>query len=57
MIFWIELADRIGVDVPAMKSLVTIVSLMMKRDFRAECPRSLASLGLGDYTKEDLLNF
>ena len=57
MIFWIELAERIGVDVPAMKSLVTIVSLMMKRDFRAECPRSLASLGLGDYTKEDLLNF
>lgn len=57
MIFWLDLAERIGVDVPAMKGLVTIVSLMMKRDYRAEAPRTLATLGLGDYTKEDLLKF
>ena len=57
MIFWIDLANRIGVPVPAMESMVTLVSLMMKRDYRAEAPRTLTSLGLGDYTKEDLLKF
>ncbi len=57
MIFWIELADRIGVEVPAMKALVTIVSLMMKRDFWAEAPRTLKTLGLDNYTKEDFLKF
>ncbi len=55
MLFWIDLADRIGVDVPVLKALVTIVSAMMKRDYRQDPPRTLAKLGLGDYTKDDLL--
>lgn len=55
MLFWIDLADRIGVDVPVLKSLVTIVSAMMKRDYRQDPPRTLAKLGLGAYTKDDLL--
>ena len=53
-ILWIDLAERVGVEVPAMKALVTIISCMMKKDYMADPPRTLATLGLGDYTKEEL---
>lgn len=53
-IFFIELADRVGADVPVMKALTKIVSVIMDRDYMAEAPRSLAGLGLADYTAEDL---
>ena len=54
MTFWIELADRLGVEVPLMKAMVRIVSTLMGRDYAAEAPRTLESLGLGDYSAEDL---
>ena len=54
MLFWIDLADRLGVDVPLMKAMVKVVSTIMGRDYAAEAPRTLESLGLGDYTAEDL---
>lgn len=56
MIFYIDLADRMGVDVPVMKALVTIVSVIMHRDYMAEAPRNLEKLGLGNYTPEQLVS-
>ena len=52
--FWIDLADKLGVEVPLMKSMVRIVSTLMDRDYASEAPRTLESLGLGNYSIEDL---
>ena len=38
MLFWIDLADRLGVDVPLMKAMVKVVSTIMGRDYAAEAP-------------------
>ena len=54
MVFWIELAERVGVEVPLMKAMVRIVSTLMGRDYAAEAPRTLENLGLGDYGIEEL---
>lgn len=54
MVFWIELAERLGVEVPLMKAMVRIVSTLMGRDYAAEAPRTLENLGLGDYGIEEL---
>lgn len=54
-VFWIDLADHIGVDVPNLKALVTIISSMMKHDYMENPPRTLETLGLGKFTREDLL--
>ena len=55
MMFWLDLADRFGVDVPGMQSLVTLASMITKKDFRKDPPRTLASLGLDGWTREQLL--
>ncbi|MBR2559613.1 MAG: NAD/NADP octopine/nopaline dehydrogenase family protein, partial [Firmicutes bacterium] len=54
MVFWIELADKMGVEVPMMKAMTKIVSVIMGRDYLAEAPRTLESIGLGDYSPEEL---
>ena len=55
MIFFIDLAKKLGVGVPIMEALVTIVSTIMDRDYMKEAPRTLASLGLDSYTVDQLL--
>lgn len=57
VILFIDIADRIGVEVPAMKAMLTLISIIMKRDYTVNPPRTLETLGLGDFTKEDLLKF
>ena len=54
MVFWVELADKLGVDVPLMKAMIEIVSVIMKRDYLAEAPRTLEAIGLGEYSVEEL---
>ncbi len=54
MVFFIELADRIGVPVPVMKSMLTVVSTIMQRDYVAKAPRILRKLGLGSYSVDEL---
>jgi len=55
MMFWVDLAEKFHVDIPVTQALITLVCRMMKRDYRKDPPRTLASLGLGDWTREDLL--
>lgn len=55
MVFFVELARRVGVPTPVMDAVITIASTVLATDFRAEPPRTLASLGLGDWTVEQLL--
>lgn len=54
LVFFADLAARVGVPTPSMDAVITIVSIMLDRDFRAEGPRTLATLGLGDYDREAL---
>ena len=54
MVFWIDLANKLNVEVPMMKSLVEIVSGIMMRNYMQEAPRTLEKLGLGNYTVEEL---
>ena len=54
MVFWIDLADKLNVEVPMMKALVEIVSGIMMRNYMREAPRTLQKLGLGDYTVEEI---
>jgi opine dehydrogenase len=54
LILFTELAARLGVPAPAMEAVVTIASVVLARDFRAEGARTLATLGLDGLSAEQL---
>ncbi len=54
LVFLTELARRLGVETPTMDSVINIASVVLGRDFRAEQARTLASLGFGDLTADEL---
>lgn len=54
MVFWIDLANKLNVKVPMMRALVEIVSGIMMRNYMHEAPRTLETLGLSNYTIEEL---
>lgn len=54
MVFLTDLARRLEVATPAMDALTTLASVVLATDFRAAGTRTLASLGLGDATADQL---
>jgi opine dehydrogenase len=46
LVFLTDLARRVDVDTPVMEALITMASVVLARDFRAEGMRTLATLGL-----------
>src|SRR3954449_11879594 len=54
LVFLTDLAARLGVPTPVMEAVVTIASVVLGRDFRAEGARTLASLGLDGLSAEAL---
>jgi len=54
LIFLTDLAARLGVPTPVMDGVVTIASVVLGRDFRAEGSRTLSSLGLDGMSAEQL---
>jgi opine dehydrogenase len=54
LVFLTDLAARLGVPTPVMEAVVTIASVVLARDFRAEGARTLASLGLDGLSAEAL---
>lgn len=54
LILLTDLARHLGVPTPNMDALITISSTILGMDFRADGARTLASLGLGDATVEQL---
>jgi opine dehydrogenase len=46
LVFLTDIATRLGVPTPAMDAVVTIASVILGRDFRAEGKRTLTTLGL-----------
>ncbi len=55
LVLWVDLADRLGLDVPNIRAMLQIVSSIMGRDYKAEKARTLDTLGLADYSIEQLL--
>ena len=55
LVLWVDLADRLGLKVPTMRAMLQIVSAIMGRDYKAEKARTLDTLGLSNYTLEQLL--
>ena len=49
-----ELGKQIGVETPVIDSVVEIVSVVMKKDYRSEKKRTMKTLGLGEYTLDEL---
>jgi len=54
LVFLTDLAGRVGVETPVMEALITMASVVLARDFRAEGKRTLATLGLDDMSASDL---
>lgn len=54
LVFLSDLAGRLSVETPTMEALITMASVVLGRDFRAEGARTLASLGLDDMSAGDL---
>jgi opine dehydrogenase len=52
--FLSDLAARLGVPTPVIDGVITIASVVLARDFRAEAVRTLSSLGLDGMTVEEL---
>jgi opine dehydrogenase len=48
LVFLTDLAHRVGVATPTMEALITLASIVLAQDFRAERKRTLATLGLDD---------
>jgi len=55
LVLWVDLADRLGLEVPTIRAMLQIVSAIMGRDYKAEKARSIDALGLGGYTMEQML--
>jgi opine dehydrogenase len=54
LVFLADLAARVGVGTPTMEALITLASVVLARDFRAEAARTLATLGLDGMSAGDL---
>ena len=54
LIFLGDLAARLGVPTPVLDAVVTIASVVLARDFRAEGKRTMSTLGLDGMSAEQL---
>lgn len=54
LVLWIDMADKLGVEIPTIRAMLQIVSAIMGRDYKAEKARTMDTLGLGEYTIGEL---
>ncbi len=55
LVLWVDLADRLGLELPNVRAMLQIVSSIMGRDYKAEKARTLDTLGLAGYSITELL--
>ena len=55
LVLWVDLADRLGLEIPNIRAMLQIVSAIMGRDYKAEKARTMETLGLTEYSIEELL--
>jgi opine dehydrogenase len=56
LVFFTDLARRLGVSTPTMDAIIDITSVVLARDLRAEGARTMRSMGVDQLSTEQLLN-
>jgi opine dehydrogenase len=56
LVFFRKLGEQVGVETPAISAVITLVSLLMNRDYSSETVRTMDTLGLSKYTAKELEN-
>jgi opine dehydrogenase len=54
LVFLQKLGEQIGVATPIISAVITMASLLMKRDYVGEAKRTMETLGLSKHTAEEL---
>jgi opine dehydrogenase len=54
LVFLQDLGQQVGVATPVISAVIQLVSLLMNRDYVAEAKRTMATLGLSNYTAKEL---
>jgi len=54
LVFLQNIAEQIGVETPIISAVITMVSLLMNRDYIGEAKRTMDTLGLSKYTAKEL---
>ena len=54
LIFFTDLASRVGVPTPVMDAVIAVASVVLARDFRGEANRTLGTLGLDEMSRDAL---
>jgi hypothetical protein len=55
MVFFADLADRLGVPTPLMDAIIKNTSVVLGRDLRREGARTMKTLGLHELSTKQLL--
>ena len=54
LVFLQKLGEQVGVATPVMSAVITLVSLLMNRDYLGEAKRTMESLGLSKHSAKEL---
>jgi opine dehydrogenase len=54
LVFLQKLGEQIGVDTPNIAAVIQVASTLMGRDYLAEAPRTMETLGLSEYSVEEM---
>ena len=54
LVFFQKLGEQIGVETPIISAVITMVSLLMNRDYLGETKRTMDTLGLSKLTAKEL---
>jgi len=54
LVFWLRLGEQIGVETPNIAAVIQVASTLLGRDYLAEAPRTMETLGLSKYTVDEL---
>lgn len=55
LIFWRDLGRQVGVETPNIAAVIQLASTVMDRDYLAEAPRTMQSLGLAGLAPDELV--
>ena len=55
LVFLQKLGEQVGVETPVMSAVITLVSLLMNRDYLGEAKRTMKTLGLSKHTAKELV--
>jgi opine dehydrogenase len=54
LVFWQELGGQVGAKTQNIAAVIQVASTLMGRDYSAEAPRTMETLGLSKYSVDEL---